>query len=129
MNETPPPLEAAPLPSVTTQEERTWALACHLSGLLGHTLVGFGHVVVPLIIWLLKKDQFSLVNDQGKEAINAQISFTIYGLIAGALCFVLIGVPLLFALGIFDVVVVIIAAIKAYEGERYRYPLIIRFVR
>lgn len=123
MDESIPP----PVPA-TSQEERTWAMACHLAGLLGHTLVGFGHIVVPLVIWLLKKDQFPLVNDQGKEAINFQISVTIYGIISGLLCLVLIGIPMIFALVVFDIVVCIIAAIKAYEGVRYRYPLTIRFV-
>jgi hypothetical protein len=81
------------------------------------------------VIWLLKKDQFPLVNDQGKEAINFQICMTIYALVAGALCFVLIGIPLLFALVFFDIIIVIIAAIKAYEGARYRYPFIFRLVK
>ena len=103
-------------------------MACHLAGLLGNTIIGIGHVIVPLIIWLLKKDQFPLVNDQGKEAINFQISMTIYLLIAWMLCFVLIGFVLVPLLILFDIIVVIIASIKAYEGVRYRYPLTIRFV-
>jgi uncharacterized Tic20 family protein len=77
----------------------------------------------------LKKDQFPLVDDQGKESLNAQISFTLYFLISIPLCFLLIGIPLAIAIWIFDLVVVIVAAIKAYDGERYRYPLIIRFVK
>ncbi|MDP9292021.1 MAG: DUF4870 domain-containing protein [Verrucomicrobiota bacterium] len=103
-------------------------MAAHLSGLLGHALTGVGHILGPLIIWLIKKGESEFASDQAKEALNAQISFTIYGLIAGALCFVLIGFPLLFALAIFDIVVVIMAAIKSNDGVRYRYPYILRLV-
>lgn len=104
-------------------------MAAHLSGLLGHALTGVGHILGPLIIWLIKKEESPFVGDQAKEALNAQISFTIYGLVAGALCFVLIGFPLLFALVIFDLVIVILAAIKANDGIRYRYPFILRLVK
>ena len=110
-----------------SKEERTWAMACHLATFSG-SFVPFGHIVGPLIIWMIKKDEMPLVDDQGREAINFQISMTIYLVISVVLIFVLIGIPMLIALGIFDVVVTIIAAIKAYEGEYYQYPLCIRFL-
>ncbi len=110
------------------KEERTWAMFAHLSALGGH-IVPFGHIILPLVIWLIKKDQMPLVDKEGKESINFQISITIYGVIAGLLCIILIGFFLLAALWIFDIVAVIIASIKTYEGNSFRYPLTIRFLK
>jgi uncharacterized Tic20 family protein len=112
----------------TTPQERTWAMACHLAALAGITGIPFAHIFGPLVVWLIKKDDFPLVNDQGKEALNFQLSMTIYGLVALVLCFVLIGIPILIALLAFDFIMVIIACVKAAEGVPYRYPLTIRFI-
>ncbi|MEA3188395.1 MAG: uncharacterized protein QOD99_2225 [Chthoniobacter sp.] len=114
--------------TATVKEERMWAMLAHLSAFLGHFLPGIGNIVAPLVIWILKKDEFPLVDDQGKEALNFQISMTIYYLIAGALCFVLIGIPILIGLGIFNLIIIIVAAVKANDGVRYRYPFTIRFI-
>ena len=108
-------------------EERMWAMFCHLSGLAGF-IFPFGNIIAPLVIWLIKKEEYPLVNDQGKESINFQISMTIYILASVILIFLVIGIPLLIILGLFSLIVVIIAAIKANEGEKYRYPLTIRFL-
>jgi uncharacterized Tic20 family protein len=110
-----------------TKEENTWAMVCHLSAFAGH-LFPFGHIIAPLIVWILKKDQSAFVDDQGKEALNCQIAFTIYAAIALALCFLLIGFLLLPVVWLADVILVIVAAIKANEGVRYRYPFIFRLV-
>jgi len=109
------------------REERMWAMFCHLSGLAGF-IFPFGNIIAPLIIWSLKKEEYPLVNDQGKEALNFQISMTIYFIASAILIFLIIGIPLLIILGLFSLIVVIIAAIKANEGEKYRYPLTIRFL-
>jgi len=109
------------------REERMWAMFCHLSGLAGF-IFPFGNIIAPLVIWLVKKEESELVNDQGKEALNFQISMTIYIIASIILIFLVIGIPLLIILGIFSLIVVIIAAIKANEGEKYRYPLTIRFL-
>jgi uncharacterized Tic20 family protein len=116
------------LPPAPDKEERTWALAAHLSAFAGH-LIPFGHILGPLIIWLIKRDSSEFVEDQAREALNAQISVTIYGAIAVLLIFVLIGFPLLFALWLADIVLVIVAAVRANDGFRYRYPLIFRLVK
>ena len=109
------------------RDERMWAMFCHLSGLAGF-IFPFGNIIAPLVIWLVKKEEYPLVNDQGKEALNFQISMTIYIIASVILIFLVIGIPLLIILGIFGLIVVIIAAIKANEGEKYRYPLTIRFL-
>lgn len=114
-------------PSTASKDERMWAMLCHLSGFAGY-LVPFGNIIGPLVIWLIKKDQYAFVDDQGKEALNFQISIMIWAAVAIALCFVIIGIPLLIAVIIFSVVMTIVAAIKANEGEYYRYPLTIRLI-
>lgn len=122
------PLEPIPQPLAENKEERTWAMACHLAA-FSAWFTGFGMIVGPLVVWLIKKDQFPLVDDQGKEALNFSISVAIYGFVAFLLSFVLIGIPILIALGIFWFVEVIIASIRANNGEHFRYPLTIRFVK
>jgi uncharacterized Tic20 family protein len=113
--------------SPENRDERMWAMFCHLAGLAGF-IFPFGNVIAPLIIWLVKKEEYELVNDQGKEALNFQISMSIYIIASVILIILVIGIPLLIILGIFSLIVIIIAAIKANEGEKYRYPLTIRFL-
>jgi hypothetical protein len=111
-----------------TKEERSMAMLCHLLGLIGG-LIPPANIIAPLIIWLVKKDQMPFVNDQGKEALNFQISMTIYFIISFILMFVLIGLVLIPVLGILWLVFGIVATIKANEGVAYRYPLTIRLIR
>jgi uncharacterized Tic20 family protein len=119
--------EQTTAPPTDRHDERMWAMFCHLSALAGYVFP-FGNIIAPLIIWVLKKDEFPLVNDQGKEAINFQISMTIYIIAAIILIILVIGIPLLILLGLFDLLMIIIASIKANEGTEYRYPLTIRFL-
>jgi hypothetical protein len=121
------PEQKAATPSPENRDERMWAMFCHLAGLAGF-IFPFGNVIAPLIIWLVKKEEYELVNDQGKEALNFQISMSIYIIASVILIILVIGIPLLIILGIFSLIVIIIAAIKANEGEKYRYPLTIRFL-
>ncbi len=109
------------------QEERSTAMLCHLTGLLGGFIPPV-NIIAPLIIWLLKKDQSPFVNDQGKEALNFQISVTIYMVISFILLFVLIGIALMAVVGLYWLIFGIIATIKANEGVPYRYPFILRLV-
>ncbi len=109
------------------KDERNWAMFAHLSTFTGH-FIPFGHVAGPLIIWCLKKDEMPFVNEQGKEALNFQITMTLAFIIACVSLFVLIGFVLLPAVWLFDVIVTIIAAVKANEGVSFRYPLSLRFV-
>lgn len=117
-----------PPPGQVEQEARNWAMFTHLAALSGY-LTAVGFIVGPVIVWALKKDQFDFVNDQGKEAINFNISVFIYGIVSAILVFLLIGIPLLVVLGIFHLIMVIVAAISASNGTPYRYPLTIRFIK
>lgn len=109
------------------RDENMWAMLCHISAFTVF-FIPFGNIISPLIIWLIKKDEFPFVDDQGKEALNFQITLTIYVIAASILSIVLVGIPLLIGFLIFGFVVTIIAAIKANDGEQYRYPMTIRFI-
>ncbi len=117
--------DAPPIPS-NDPEERMWAMFCHLGTLV--TLFPFANVIVPLLIWMIKKDKSRLVDDQGKEALNFQITMMIGYAICIPLFFLLIGFPALIALVIYHVIFSVIAAIKSYEGVAYRYPYTLRLI-
>ena len=123
--------EGSPGSKEVSKDARMWAMWCHLSGLAGFLPIvpGIGCVIAPLIIWQMKKEEDPFVDENGKEALNFQISMLIYGVVAGLLIFACIGFVLLPAVVIFDIVFLIIAALKANKGENYRYPLTIRFVK
>lgn len=110
------------------KQERTWAMLCHLTAFIGY-FFPFGHILGPLVVWLIKKEEFPLVEDQGKESLNFQISMTIYIIVAAILSIIIIGIPILIGLIVFEIIIVIIAAVKANDGERYRYPLAIRIIK
>jgi hypothetical protein len=114
--------------SAVAAQERTWGMIVHLSALSGY-VIPFGTILGPLIVWQLKKNEMPFVDDQGKEAVNFQISFLIYALVAGILSLLLIGIFLLAALGIAGIVLIILASVQANGGQRYRYPLTIRFIK
>jgi uncharacterized Tic20 family protein len=108
------------------KDARTWAMICHLMALCGY-VIPFGNILGPLIVWAIKKDEHEFINDQGKEAINFQLTILIAFIIACLLIFVIIGIPLLVLIGVFDLVMIVVASIMANDGVRYRYPLTIRF--
>lgn len=108
------------------KDARTWAMICHLMALCG-LVIPLGNILGPLIVWAIKKDEHEFINDQGKEAINFQLTMLIAFILACLLIFIIIGFPLMAAVGIFDLVMVVVASIKANDGVRYRYPLTIRF--
>ena len=111
------------------KDEKLWSMLCHLTALVGFVGIPLGHVLGPLVIWLLKKKEIPAVDQQGKESLNFQISMTIYGIAAGLLAFIVIGIPILIGLGIADLVLVIMASIKINNGEDFQYPITIRFIK
>lgn len=149
------------------EQERNWAIACHLSSLawIPLSIVGVGaipfiNLIAPGLVWYFKKDESKLIDDHGKESLNFQISMTIYGFAASILLVVLffivavflfaigasegnpiavmfgifsglgliLGITILVAIAIFQIVVVIFAALKAKEGGMYRYPFNLRLL-
>lgn len=121
--------EPAASPPQPIEGENMWAMFAHLTSLAGFIGIPLGNIIGPLVIWLIKKDTMPLVDDQGKESLNFQISMTIYGIISAVLTLVVIGFFLILAVLIVDIVFVILASVAANKGEAYRYPLTIRFIK
>lgn len=122
---TPPP--AAPTDAPPSTDERLWAMLAHLLTFAGWALIGAGNWIPPLVIWLAKKDQSAFVADQAKESLNFQVAVLVVLGIAALLNFVVlgacIGVPLMVAAVVADIVLVLVASMRAHEGVRYRYPV------
>lgn len=123
-----------PKPTDSSKDARMWAMLCHLLGLAGIVVPVIGNIVGPLIVWQIKKEEFQLVDEHGKEAVNFQISMSLYGLVGSIACIVTcIGAILmpfvLSVVGVVDLIFLLIAAVKANSGEHYRYPLTIRFIK
>jgi uncharacterized Tic20 family protein len=136
----PPPSPESSPSGELAPEERTWGMLAHLSSLLGGLLTaafggGWGCFVGPLIVWLVKKDSMPFVDDQGKEALNFNITVAIAFLILLILSVATFGIglfiaiPLWVIIGIAWLVLTIVAAVKANEGVRYRYPFTLRLIK
>ncbi len=112
-----------PNPRDMPSDSRGWAVAAHLLPLISLAIFG------PLFVWLIKRDEDPFVEGHGREALNFQLSILIYAIVSGFLLFVYIGFLLLPAVFIFGFVMMIIAAVKAANGEEYRYPLTLRMIK
>jgi len=104
-------------------------MSSHLAAFAVFVGIPFANIFGPLVIWLLKKDEYEIVDRHGIEAMNFQISMTIYMLISGFLCFAFIGFLLLPLVLILDVIFVIKATIHASKGEFFEYPMNLRFIK
>ena len=113
--------QVSPPTQEISQDAKTMAMLCHLLG-----LVGF---LGPLIIWVNEKDKDKYVDQHGRVALNYQISMIIFFAVCWLLCVVVIGFFLMLALIILHIIFVITAANKAIQGEPYRYPIAIPFIR
>jgi uncharacterized protein len=109
-------------------EARQWGMFCHFAAFLG-LVFPFGNLIGPLIVWQIKKDLDPFVDDQGKEALNFQISVSLAALLCFLLMVVVVGFPLLVLVSIAALVLTVIAGIKANEGQAYRYPFAWRLVK
>lgn len=120
----------APITPLTDQE-RTWATLTHLlSGALAVATPVPG-IIVALVLWLVKKDESSFLDDHGREAVNFWISVLLYALVIIPIATVLtcgMGVLLYIPMFIIAVIAVIQATMAASRGEFYRYPMTIRLI-
>ncbi len=105
-----------------SQDDKNWALGAHL----GPLLLGF---IAPLIVMLTRGKESPFVRQHAVEALNFQITVTAAVIISLVLTLVVIGACLLAAVGIAALVFAILAAVKAYAGEPYRYPVSIRLIK
>jgi uncharacterized protein len=121
MNDTPPQ-EPMATPAEASADDRTMAMLGHLLGIIA----GF---IGPLIIWLIKKDQSAFVDDQGKEALNFQITMLIGWIGATVLSAILIGLFLMPLLLIGNIIFCILGGVAANKGQKYRYPVALRLIK
>jgi len=116
--------------------ERTWTMLCHLSALIVLLGIPFGNILGPFIVWLFKKNRFAKVDEQGKESMNFQIAMSVYIVISVILAVgftpILIGFlfyPVTGIIVVTDIILTIVATIKASNNEPYRYPFIFRLMK
>ena len=143
-NQSPPPIEppppVAPPPALPPphpdSQSRTWDMLCHLSALSLYVGVPLGNILGPLLVWQIQKDKFPSTELHGKAALNFQLTVLI-GLFVGAagafvLSFFCVGyllIPLVMLIALAGLIFPIIAGIKANNGEDYKYPWTIEFLK
>lgn len=133
----PPPPSSPPtsaLGGAVSKDEKLWGTFMHLSapilGIAGSlTGVPVLGVLGPLVLWLIKRHESRFLDDQGKEALNFNITVSLAMLVCIPLFLILIGIPLMILIGLGALVLMIIASIKANNGEWYRYPMTLRLVK
>ena len=124
---TPPTTPAQPNSGVQSVDVNTWCLLIHLSQFCGYVLP-FAGLVVPIILWQIRKNEAEIIDQHGKVVVNWIITEIIYFVISFILVFLIIGIPLLLALIVASIAFPIIGAIKANNGEVWRYPMSFKFV-
>ena len=122
------PEEEAKGEALPTRDECNLAVLCQLLQSAG-MICPFGNLLAPLILWLLKRKESAFLDEVGKEVVNFQISLIVYSFVCGLLLFVVIGFPLLAMLGIWALILIVLATKKASEGRVFRFPWIFRLIR
>jgi len=124
----PPPAPAATPVAPVDPVDRQWLVALHLCPLIG-LIIPFGNMVAPLVLWLIKRPESAVIDQTGKEVLNFQISVFIYAVVSLVLCMILIGFLLLFGVFVLWIYGIIMGAVKAGNGEPFRYPLTLTLLR
>lgn len=101
-------------------------MALHLSTLAGY-IIPIAGLLVPILIWQLKKESMPELDPHGKTVANFLLSMFIYGVVAVLLSFIIIGIPLLIGLSVIGAIFPIIGGIKANDGIVWKYPMMIQF--
>lgn len=130
--QTPPPYEPpAPNgePGGNSGDERTWAAAAHIAAYSAIPLPWFGAIVGPLVVWLIQRPKSPFIDAAGKEAINFNITWSIWFAISFVLWLIGIGIIISAILGVMWLILVGLAAYRTSNGQQYRYPLTIRFLQ
>jgi uncharacterized Tic20 family protein len=114
-----------------SETERNWAMFCHLSAFAGMPglFFPFGSFLGPLICWLSRKDVSAWVDENGKAAMNFNLSIFLYIILVSPLCIIKIGFLLISFIITFKVICIIIASVKSSRGEKFKYPMAIPFIQ
>jgi uncharacterized Tic20 family protein len=113
---------------VLSESERNWGMLCHLSAFAGY-FFPFGGIIGPLICWLSRKDESAWIDENGKAALNFNLSILLYTILVAPLCFIIVGFLFIGLLMLLKLIMVIIASIKTAKGERFKYPMAIPFIQ
>ncbi len=105
-----------------SSEDRTMAI-------LAHVLCIVAGFIAPLVIYLVKKDSSAYATAHAKEALNFQLTMLVAYIVSFILMFVLIGILLMVLVSLANLVLIIIATIKASENKLYKYPFSIKFIK
>ncbi len=113
-----------------TADERTWATFQHLGGLIAWFIIGPFCFLVPLVMWLVKKEDSSYLDDHGREALNFELSILLYGILLIPISIITLGIGAVLYVpwAIVGIVAPICGAVAANKGRFYRYPMCVRFV-
>ncbi len=107
-------------------DERGYCTLLHLSQFAG-LLVPYAGYIMPIVMWVSGKDDSEAVDKHGKQVMNWVISMVIYSVVCGFLCMLLIGIPMLIALWVLNIIFVIKGTIAANKGEFWKYPMTLNF--
>ena len=122
----PPPSVPPGQRPLPPDQERLWGMLAHLlSFVAAYLFLGF---VAPLVVLLVFGPRSPYVRAHAVESLNFNLTWLLYAIVGVVLAFLVIGIPILIALGIAYLVLVVIASVRANNGEFYRYPLTIRFI-
>ncbi|MFZ4483388.1 MAG: DUF4870 domain-containing protein [Chthoniobacterales bacterium] len=132
-DQTPAPTSVPPavppnVPAFNPTPDNSLAVVMHLLGFAGFVFP-LGNLLAPLILWLVKRVESPELDRVGKEVLNFQISYSIYIMVAGGLCFFCVGFVVLPVVLVAWIVFMIIAAVKTSNGESYSYPLSLRLIQ
>ncbi|KVX02560.1 DUF4870 domain-containing protein [Shewanella frigidimarina] len=111
-----------------SKQAKDMGLLIHAASFAGYVFP-LGSVLGPLIVWLMKRDEFEFANQCGKNCVNFKLSLMIYAIVSAVLILIGVGILLLAALALLDIICTIIAIVKASDGIAYQYPFTIRFIK
>lgn len=109
-----------------SSDTNMWGMFIHLSLFCGY-IIPLAGMVVPIVLWQIKKNDSAIIDQHGRVVVNWILTEFILGIGFGLLCLVLIGIPLLIVLIMVGIIFPIIGAVKANDGEVWRYPFSIPF--
>lgn len=112
-----------------SQEEATWGMVAHLAAFAAFTMIPGAGVLGPLAVWLAKRHTMPFVADQGREAVNFNITVLIALVVSWVLTWVKIGYLLLAVIAVGWLVLTILACIESQKGVAYRYPFTLRLIK
>jgi uncharacterized Tic20 family protein len=121
-------MNATPGRPALSGSERRLGVLCHLAALAGLFLPVPFEVIGPLVVWLLFRADMPFVDREGRESANFQITMLVLWAACLPLVLLVVGIPMIWMLKLLNLLLVLVASIRASQGESYRYPFALRFL-